>query len=166
MNYIISFTYQLQNIFALTPSLNTASVDASSAQVSCAAKISLEGKDSNDHFVLTTSNSILNINGNSQNGSSDGIIMAQIAGVEVSFLIDSGAEVNTVGSDTFEKLQKDNSTRIHLFCVKEGSDKPLRAYAMREDIRVVATLWRNCLSVTTALDIWRNFMLLRMHVRY
>lgn len=62
-----------------------------------------------------------------------------MAGVEIPFLIDSGAEVNTVGSMTFEILMNDDSTKRELYCIKDGSDKPLKAYAMLEDIQVVAT---------------------------
>lgn len=89
--------------------------------------------------MFQNSKSILNLCETSLDCSSSGIITAQIAGVEIPFLIDSGAEVNTVGSDTFERLQSDTLTKTQLFCIKQGSDRPLKAYAMTEEIQVVAT---------------------------
>lgn len=89
----------------------------------------------NQYFFQNTG-SIANIGVNSRN---NGIIVAQVAGIEISFLIDSGAEVNTVGSDTFESLMHDSSAKPNMFCIKAGSDKPLKAYAMTEEIQVVAS---------------------------
>lgn len=66
-------------------------------------------------------------------------VVGIVAGVEIPFLIDSGAEVNTVGSDLFEKLMRNETSRLGIFCIKEGSDKPLRAYATKDEIQVIAT---------------------------
>ncbi|XP_062542435.1 uncharacterized protein LOC134210402 [Armigeres subalbatus] len=68
-----------------------------------------------------------------------GLIVGKIAGVDVTFLIDSGADVNTIGADTFDILMNNNESRQKLCCIREGSDIPLKAYATSEEINVVAT---------------------------
>lgn len=68
-----------------------------------------------------------------------GIIFGIVSGLKVSFLIDSGAEVNTVGDDTYQALMSNDQCKAGLIYLKEGSDKPLRAYATSEQIEVVAT---------------------------
>ncbi|XP_058814784.1 uncharacterized protein LOC131678576 isoform X2 [Topomyia yanbarensis] len=88
---------------------------------------------------MTSSESIMNFGEFSYDMFNNGTIMAQVAGVQIPFLIDSGAEVNTVGSDTFDILLRDNSAKLELFCITKGSDKTLRAYAMLDEIEVVAT---------------------------
>lgn len=72
-------------------------------------------------------------------GKYDGTIVGRLAGVEVVFLIDSGADVNTIGADTFDLLMSNCETKQSLFCLEKGSDVPLKAYATLEDIRVKAT---------------------------
>ena len=67
------------------------------------------------------------------------IVVGIVAGVEIPFLIDSGADVNTVGGEVFDMLMSNDSSKLGLFCVKEGSDKPLKAYAAKEEIQVIAT---------------------------
>lgn len=69
----------------------------------------------------------------------NGMIIGIVSGLKVCFLIDSGAEVNTVGDDTFEALLRDEKCKAGLVCLKKGSDKPLRAYATSNQIEVVAT---------------------------
>ncbi|XP_062541222.1 uncharacterized protein LOC134209257 [Armigeres subalbatus] len=82
---------------------------------------------------------IRNFQNSSYIGKPDGIIVGRIAGVEVTFLIDSGADVNTVGAGTFEVLMNKAESRQELFCVQNGSDLPLKAYATSAEIRVLAT---------------------------
>lgn len=67
------------------------------------------------------------------------IIVGTVAGAQIPFLIDSGAEVNTVGGDVFELLMSYDTSKIGMFCVQTGSDKPLKAYAMKNEIEVIAT---------------------------
>ncbi|XP_055614547.1 uncharacterized protein LOC129760890 [Uranotaenia lowii] len=67
------------------------------------------------------------------------LIVGRIADVPVEFLIDSGAEVNTISSETFKLLSSSSASRDNLYNVREGSDKPLRAYAQSEVIPVKAT---------------------------
>ncbi|XP_040173330.1 uncharacterized protein LOC120906007 [Anopheles arabiensis] len=69
-----------------------------------------------------------------------GCIFGRIANnISVLFLIDSGADVNTVDEDTFDKLRKNEQSREQLYCVSNGTDKPLRAYASPGEIKVVGT---------------------------
>ncbi|XP_062533281.1 uncharacterized protein LOC134202254 [Armigeres subalbatus] len=65
------------------------------------------------------------------------VIIGKIAGIEIPFLIDSGADVNTIGGDTFEELMRGESSQ--LLCVQRGTDKPLKAYASSDQIEVIAT---------------------------
>lgn len=62
-----------------------------------------------------------------------------MAGVPCSFLIDSGAQVNTFTVDVFRKLMSDTKCREEMFEVRYQTDKPLKAYASAGDIKVVAT---------------------------
>lgn len=55
------------------------------------------------------------------------------------FLIDSGAEVNTVNVEVFNRLMNDEDSKKMVFHVSEGSDRPLRAYASSGNIDVAAT---------------------------
>lgn len=63
-------------------------------------------------------------------------IVGKISGVRVHFLIDSGADVNTIGSDTFKMLLERSAG---LFALNYGTDKSLKAYASSGHIDVVAT---------------------------
>lgn len=87
----------------------------------------------------TTAKYIWNFREPSHNGKCDGIVVGRIAGKDVTFLIDSGADVNTVGTDTFDALMNSRESKQALFCVREGSDIPLKAYATSEEIEVAAT---------------------------
>lgn len=62
-----------------------------------------------------------------------------VAGIPVSFLIDSGADVNTVGEDTLDRLMNSDPLQSPVFCLKDGSDRPLRAYAAQEEVPVIAS---------------------------
>lgn len=65
-------------------------------------------------------------------------IKAKIAGVEITFLIDSGAQVNTITKASFDKILADESTASQILGLKSSSDTPLKAYAMIEPIKVIA----------------------------
>lgn len=68
-----------------------------------------------------------------------GTILGRIVNIPVPFLIDSGAEVNTVDGDTFHALMDDDFSKEQLYSVSQGTDKQLRAYATSGEIKVVAT---------------------------
>ena len=54
-------------------------------------------------------------------------------------MIDSGAEVNTVGDNIFDQIMRD--TIAHpIYALKKGTHKPLRAYATSKPISVIATI--------------------------
>ena len=55
------------------------------------------------------------------------------------FYIDSGAQVNTITSESFSFILQDESARGNLYEVNYGSDKVLRGYASKANIEVVAT---------------------------
>lgn len=65
--------------------------------------------------------------------------MATVAGLECSFLIDSGAEVNTFTPMLFEQLLSNPRYHNEVFNVKHETDRPLRAYATTGNIQVLAT---------------------------
>lgn len=69
---------------------------------------------------------------------STGSVVCTVAGVEVKFLIDSGAEVNTVNDNIFDRLLRD-PTSHPIYERAHGTDKPLRAYASSQHIPVIAT---------------------------
>ncbi|XP_041785594.1 uncharacterized protein LOC121600873 [Anopheles merus] len=54
-------------------------------------------------------------------------------------MIDSGADVNTIGKDSFDCLSKKDPKLSHIFNLKKGSDHHLKAYGMEEDIPVIAS---------------------------
>lgn len=68
-----------------------------------------------------------------------GVIVGKISGIKIGFLIDSGADVNTIGSETFKLLLEDTKSRAEIFCINYGTDKALTAYASSGQIDVVAT---------------------------
>lgn len=59
----------------------------------------------------------------------EGMIEARVAGMECSFLIDSGAQVNTLTEGSFLALQSIQEYSEGIFNLKYSSDLPLRAYA-------------------------------------
>lgn len=69
----------------------------------------------------------------------EGIISAKVAGLTCEFLIDSGAEVNTFTEELFRVLLAEEDYRKEIFNVQDRSDRTLRAYALGDDIPVVAT---------------------------
>ena len=68
---------------------------------------------------------------------STGSVIGSVAGVAVNFLIDSGAEVNTIGDGVFNRLMSDPLSHP-IYAIKEGTDKP-QAYATTQPIKVVAS---------------------------
>lgn len=66
-------------------------------------------------------------------------IVGVVAGHPVDFLIDSGAEVNTVSDHVFDLLINDKRSNEALFDLKMGADKPLKAYASPGEILVTAS---------------------------
>lgn len=69
----------------------------------------------------------------------DGVIVGVVAGLRCSFLIDSGAQVNTFTEDLFQELISNPKHRDEVFEVKYQTDRPLKAYATVGEIKVVAT---------------------------
>lgn len=69
----------------------------------------------------------------------DGYIVARIAGLPCKFLIDSGAQVNTITEQIFMELCADKNRRRQLHNIERGTDRPLKAYASAVDIPVVST---------------------------
>lgn len=59
----------------------------------------------------------------------EGMIDARVAGMECTFLIDSGAQVNTLTESAFRALQSIQEYRDGIFNLQYDSDLPLRAYA-------------------------------------
>nr|XP_029716335.1 uncharacterized protein LOC115259696 [Aedes albopictus] len=69
-----------------------------------------------------------------------GIVNAMVAGMPCEFLIDSGAQVNTVTQQMFEKLIANEEYCKGLHNIQPGSDRPLKAYATSDGIQVLCTL--------------------------
>lgn len=69
----------------------------------------------------------------------DGIIKASVAGMTCEFLIDSGAQVNTVTESVFELLIANDQYSEGLYNIQRGTDRPLKAYASSNDIQVLCT---------------------------
>lgn len=65
-------------------------------------------------------------------------IEAKVAGIGVKFLIDSGAQVNTITKASFDLILADQNAKSQIIGLKSSSDTPLKAYAMPEPIKVVA----------------------------
>lgn len=68
----------------------------------------------------------------------DAIISAKVAGVEISFFIDSGAQVNTITKHYFDEILANEVSAGQLRDLRFSTDKPLRAYASDVNIDVVA----------------------------
>lgn len=66
-------------------------------------------------------------------------ISGYLAGISIPFLIDSGAEVNTVNGNVFRRIVGIEQSRAAFYEVAEGSDRPLKAYATEDSIKVLAT---------------------------
>lgn len=69
----------------------------------------------------------------------EGSIICLIANVPVVFLIDSGAEVNTINGIVFSSLMNDERSKEQLYSITSGTDKSLRAYASPGNISVWGT---------------------------
>lgn len=67
-----------------------------------------------------------------------GSVVCTVGGVEVKFLIDSGAELNTVSDNVFFHLLSDQIAHP-IYELSKGTDKPLRAYATSQPIPVIAS---------------------------
>lgn len=59
----------------------------------------------------------------------DGTISARVAEMECSFLIDSGAQVNTLTETSFRVLSSIQEYSEGIFNLQDRPDMPLRAYA-------------------------------------
>lgn len=68
----------------------------------------------------------------------DALIKAKVAGIDIDFLIDSGAQVNTITKASFNKILADQKASSQIFSLQSTSDKPLKAYGMKDQIEVVA----------------------------
>lgn len=68
-----------------------------------------------------------------------GIIVARVAGMSCEFLIDSGAQVNTLTEKTFKVLLGNQQYQEGLYNIQERSDRPLKAYASAGEIKVLCT---------------------------
>lgn len=66
-------------------------------------------------------------------------VVAYVAGIQVPFFIDSGAQVNTITLESFNAILQNESAKQSLHGLTYESDKTLRAYATQGSIEVVAT---------------------------
>lgn len=66
-------------------------------------------------------------------------VTGRVAGKNVQFFVDSGAQVNTITLESFNAILQDETAKRNLHELAYGSDKPLRAYASPGNIDVVAT---------------------------
>lgn len=66
-------------------------------------------------------------------------VTAYVAGIKVPFFIDSGAQVNTITSESFNAILQNETSKKSLHELQYGSDKVLRAYATQGKIDVIAT---------------------------
>ncbi|XP_062534363.1 uncharacterized protein K02A2.6-like [Armigeres subalbatus] len=69
----------------------------------------------------------------------NGVIQATVAGMPCDFLIDSGAQVNTMTESTFQRLVGNVEYSNGLHNIQQGTDRPLKAYATTEGIQVLCT---------------------------
>lgn len=68
----------------------------------------------------------------------DALIEAKVAGVEIDFLIDSDAQVNTITKPSFDKILADRNAASQILSLQSTSDKPLKAYGMKDHIKEIA----------------------------
>lgn len=68
-------------------------------------------------------------------------VVGRVAGIQVTFMIDSGADVNTVGTEVLDALMNRDPLESSVFSLKPGTDRPLKAYATSTAIPVVATFF-------------------------
>ncbi|XP_061519197.1 uncharacterized protein LOC133394092 isoform X2 [Anopheles gambiae] len=69
----------------------------------------------------------------------EGFIVGYVAGVPVYFMIDSGADVNTVAEDIYEELRASDPRTNPIYNIKYGTDRTLKAYGVQKEIPVVAS---------------------------
>lgn len=72
-------------------------------------------------------------------GRESGTIMATVAGMECEFLIDSGAQVNTLSEDCFSRLCAAGIYRDGVHNIQHGTDRALKPYASEGEIPVLGT---------------------------
>lgn len=72
-------------------------------------------------------------------GRDSGTIMATVAGMNCEFLIDSGAQVNTLSEECFKQLCGEGDYRNGLHNIQQGTDRALKAYSTEDEIPVLGT---------------------------
>ncbi|XP_058811106.1 uncharacterized protein LOC131675999 [Topomyia yanbarensis] len=70
-------------------------------------------------------------------GRDDGVIKALVSGFPCEFLIDSGAQVNTITEQSFKKIIENEDYKKGLHNMQYGSDQTLKAYAVSGQIPVI-----------------------------
>lgn len=95
----------------------------------------MQDKDHVTNLAVSRSDPVIN----AKETYNEGLITGYVAGVPVQFLIDSGADVNTIDEVTLNKLVANAPTVSPIYSIIDGTDKPLRAYGMQNDIPVLAT---------------------------
>ncbi|XP_062559644.1 uncharacterized protein LOC134224327 [Armigeres subalbatus] len=99
----------------------------------------LVGAKKNDNSVHPRVSIVSAISPESTTLMTEGTILATVAGLRCSFLIDSGAEVNTFMLKLFNQMVSDPKYNNELFDVSYTSDRSLKAYATSGRIDVLAT---------------------------
>ena len=66
------------------------------------------------------------------------LIKAKVAGVDIEFMIDSGAQVNTVTKLSFSKIVADELASSKILALSSNTDQPLKGYGSNDPIKVVA----------------------------
>lgn len=89
--------------------------------------------------VETTGQFICSLDFGNNFMSEKGTIVGQVAGLLVNFIIDSGADVNTVGEEVFDRLMNSDPLQCPVYSLKAGTDRTLKAYATPGSISVMAT---------------------------
>lgn len=74
-----------------------------------------------------------------RNSQDCGVISAKVAGMSCEFLIDSGAQVNTLTEQSFKVLNGNQQYKEGLYNIQERSDRSLKAYASAGEIKVLYT---------------------------
>ncbi|XP_055543830.1 uncharacterized protein LOC129729340 [Wyeomyia smithii] len=65
-------------------------------------------------------------------------IEAKVAGIKVTFLIDSGAQINTITKFSFDEILANENPASKILALRSSTDKPLKVYAMSDQIKVIA----------------------------
>lgn len=69
----------------------------------------------------------------------EGTITATVAGMQCDFLVDSGAQVNTLMEKLYVTMKNDDRYSHSMYNIREGSDIALKAYASKAELEVRAT---------------------------